>query len=62
MSATIIPFPKAKREPEADPIDLLALQIAYLELTAPGTIIYESSIGWTDTAPSEMNPDDGIVQ
>ncbi len=57
VTAIILPFPKAKREPEPDPVDLLALQIAYLELTQPGTIIYESSMGWTDTAPSEMNPD-----
>ncbi len=56
VSATIIPFPLIKREPvkASDPLDELALQNAFLELTAPGSIIYESSVGWIDTAPSEM--------
>ncbi len=54
MTATIIPFPQVRRKAlEQKAIEIVAL-------IGPGGIddlVYESTLGWVDTAPCEMNPD-----
>ncbi len=55
MTATIIPFPQVRRKA----LEQQAKKI--VALIGPGGIddlVYETSLGWVDTAPSEMNPDE----